>query len=190
VSVSKQQYHFLIDHPTDCAVILLDARGYVLAWNAMAERLLGYREDEIVGEHFGRLFFRSEEVRRGEPEYELDTARTRGPAASERWYARKDGTVLWGASVTAALRDRSGQVWAFAKLMRDRTDQKRLKCQPEEPQKVEAENSPDDLDNLLKLIESCNELLVGKPPSGDARPYRPDQEAGNKPGAPATGSRS
>src|SRR4051812_43488994 len=119
-------YRLLMERVTDHAVLFLDTQGYVAAWDAGAERLLGYREDEIRGEHFCRLFFRPEEVRRGEPEYELHAAATRGRAAGERWYVRRDGTALWCDGITAALRDRGGRLCAFAKVLRDLTARKVL----------------------------------------------------------------
>lgn len=36
----------------DYAIFLLDRDGRVLTWNSGAERIKGYRRDEIVGQHF------------------------------------------------------------------------------------------------------------------------------------------
>ena len=65
---AEAQRHFrqLVAAVDDYAIVLLDPSGHVTSWNAGAERIKGYREDEIVGRHFS-VFFTAEERARGEP---------------------------------------------------------------------------------------------------------------------------
>src|SRR5947209_6153838 len=110
---TEGDYALLMEGMTGYAVLVLDTAGYLVGWNAGARRLLGYGEDEVRGEHFCFLFFRPEEVRRGEFEFELKTAAARGQASGERWYVRKDGTAVWCGGNTTALRGRDGQLLGF-----------------------------------------------------------------------------
>jgi PAS domain S-box-containing protein len=153
---SDQGAHFqlLAAGGSGAALFVLSTDGRVAAWTAGAQRLLGYREDDILGEPFGRLFFRPEEVQRGEPEQELGTAESQGLAAGGRWYSRQDGTALWGEGVTEALRDASGAVQGFAKLLEDRTADKLAQAERRGP-------TEEDISRLTAAVRSCGEVLLG-----------------------------
>src|SRR5919204_1420554 len=84
----------LLRNVTDYAIILLDPRGHVATWDEGAQRLLGYTAEEILGQHLS-VFFTPEDVAQGRPEWEIETARTRGHAANEHWLVRRDGSRLW-----------------------------------------------------------------------------------------------
>jgi PAS domain S-box-containing protein len=125
-SLNEAEGHrVLMKGGTDYGIFILDARATVVAWGASAERLFQYRPDEILGQHFSRLFFRSEEVYRGEPEYELRTAELNGRACADRWYVRKDGTALWCYGLTAPLDGPARFGRFFVKVLRDATEAKR-----------------------------------------------------------------
>jgi PAS domain S-box-containing protein len=143
----------LADGSTGYALLMLAPNGCVASWSAGAHLLLGYREDDILGEHFSRLFFRPEEVQRGEAEHELQTAEAQGLAASARWYVRQDGTAFWGEGVTTPMRDASGALKGFAKLVRDLTSHRQE--QPEAKGLTEA-----DLSGLQANLHSCREFLL------------------------------
>jgi PAS domain S-box-containing protein len=158
---TERDYTLLMEGMTGHAVLVLDSGGHVLGWNAVAQRLLGYGEDEVRGEHFCFLFFRPEEVRRGEPERELKTAAAQGQASGDRWYVRKDGTALWCGGSTSALRDRDGRLLGFVKVLGDRTAWKQQEWQPGHAW-AEAEDSfSRELRDLLVIIHGCKEFLVG-----------------------------
>ena len=77
----EEQHRLLMECVTDHAIFFLDAHGRVAAWNAGAERIFGYAEAEIVGQHFSR-FFTPEDVHKGLPEKELQAAATAGPRSA------------------------------------------------------------------------------------------------------------
>ncbi len=108
----------LIEEASDYAIFLMDLAGRVATWNCGAERLLGYRTEEILGRPFS-TFFLPEEIEQHVPERELDQAATSGRASDDRWAVRKDGTRLWICGVTIALRDSAPL--GFGKIMRDHT---------------------------------------------------------------------
>ena len=99
---------------------MLDPEGFVLTWNAGAERFKGYRADEIIGQHFSR-FYPPEALARELPAHELRVAADVGVFEDEGWRVRKDGTLFWANVVITAVRNAQGQLLGFAKVTRDLT---------------------------------------------------------------------
>ena len=121
----EEQHRLLMECVTDYAILFLDSHGRVATWNAGAERIFGYFEAEIVGQHFSR-FFTPEDIDQGQPQKELKTAAETGRANDDRWMVRKGGVRLWCNGVTTGLRDEEGRLRGFAKVLRDRTEWKHL----------------------------------------------------------------
>src|SRR3954452_2478745 len=107
----------LIHGVVDYAIFMLDPNGHVASWNPGAERIKGYSEAEILGEHFSR-FYPEEDVAAGVPERALRTATETGRFAAEGWRRRKDGTRFWAMVVIDAIRQ-NGEIVGFAKVTRD-----------------------------------------------------------------------
>jgi PAS domain S-box-containing protein len=114
----------LVDSVKDYGIILLDPQGKVLSWNSGAERLKGWRAEEIVGQHFSR-FYSKEDVEKGKCETELKTAQQDGRFEDEGWRVRKDGTRFWANVIITALRDKEGQLRGFGKVTRDLSERRR-----------------------------------------------------------------
>ena len=102
-------FRLLVETVRDYAIFLLDRDGYIVSWNAGAERLKGYSSDEIVGKHFS-VFYPEEDVRAGKCEHELAEAARGGRSEDEGWRVRKDGSRFWADVVITALRDDDGAV--------------------------------------------------------------------------------
>jgi PAS domain S-box-containing protein len=113
----------LVDSVRDYAIFAIDPSGHVLSWNLGAERIKGYRRDEIVGKHFS-IFYPPEDVENGKTAFELRVAAREGRFEDEGWRLRKDGTRFWANVVITALRDSNGQLVGFAKVTRDLTERK------------------------------------------------------------------
>jgi len=132
---SDDLLRLLIDSVRDYAIILMDPEGKIISWGAGAERLKGYRADEIIGQHFSR-FYSKEDVQRGKPENELKVATAEGRFEDEGWRVRKDGTRFWANVVLTALRDKTGNLRGFGKVTRDLSERKeaeeRIKRQAQE----------------------------------------------------------
>jgi PAS domain S-box-containing protein len=103
---------------------MLDPEGRVMSWNVGAERIKGYRAEEIVGQHFSR-FYCPEEIAWGRPVEELRIAAEVGRLEDEGWRMRKDGSRFWANAVITAVRDEAGSLRGFAKVTRDITERKR-----------------------------------------------------------------
>ncbi|MDI1449876.1 PAS domain S-box protein [Polyangium sp. 6x1] len=120
-----EMFRLLAENVVDYAVFVTDPRGVVLSWSKGAERLLGYPEDEVVGRS-SDLFFTPSDIQSGTPQLERDQAQATGRGDDDRWHVRKDGTRFWSSGVTKPLRAEDGSLHGFAKILRDRTDLRRL----------------------------------------------------------------
>jgi PAS domain S-box-containing protein len=119
----EERFRLVVENVRDYAIVLLAADGTVVSWNAGAERILGYRADEIIGRPDTR-FFTPEAAAAGRPQRELRQAAEAGRADNECWLVRKDGSRFWASGVTTALRD--GELRGFVKILRDLTERKAL----------------------------------------------------------------
>jgi PAS domain S-box-containing protein len=118
---SETRFRQLVQSVVDYAIFHLDPNGTVSTWNAGAERIKGYRPDEIIGSHFS-LFYTEEDRAAGVPQKALDTARRTGKFEAEGWRVRKDGTQFWASVVIDAIWNELGEVVGFAKVTRDITE--------------------------------------------------------------------
>ena len=117
---SEERFRLFVESVHDYALFQLDPRGLILTWNTGAERLLGWAEDEVIGQSAALLFV-PEDVAKGEPDREVETARSVGHAEDERWHLRKDGSRFFASGVLTALYDENRNLLGFAKIMRDIT---------------------------------------------------------------------
>jgi PAS domain S-box-containing protein len=117
-------FRLLVENVKDYAIFAIDEQRRVLSWSAAAEHLLGYREEEILGES-ADCFFTPEDRAAGEPEKEIAQTLATGRGEDNRWHVRKDGSRFWSSGVLTALWSKEGVLRGFAKIMRDRTDYKR-----------------------------------------------------------------
>ncbi|HEX8664298.1 MAG TPA: PAS domain S-box protein [Beijerinckiaceae bacterium] len=108
----------LIDAVTDVGIYVLDVDGRVASWSPGAERIEGWRADEIIGRHFS-VFFHSEDVAAGKPERELAVVRETGRFEEEGRRIRRDGTTFMAQVTLTPLRDEAGRLAGYAKVTRD-----------------------------------------------------------------------
>ncbi len=120
---SEEPFRLFVSNVKDYALLMLDPDGRVTTWNAGAERIKGYRAEEIVGQHFSR-FYTPEDIERGKPARELEITAEQGRFEDEGWRVRKDGSRFWANVVVTALRDQMGQLRGFGNVTRDMTERK------------------------------------------------------------------
>jgi len=121
---SEERFRLLVESVTEYAIFELDTEGRILTWNQGAQRIKGYRPEEIIGQHFS-IFYTPEDARGGRPQRGLEQAAARGRYKDEGWRVRKDGSRFWAEVVIAPVRDAAGNLLGFAKVTRDLTDRKR-----------------------------------------------------------------
>ncbi len=117
---SEQRFRLFVDAVEDYALLMLDVNGRVISWNAGAERIKGYKAEEIIGKHFS-CFYLPEAIAKGHPEEELRIAAKEGRYAERGWRIRKDGSRFLAEVVLTAIRNESGALSGFAKVTRDVT---------------------------------------------------------------------
>lgn len=120
---TADQLRLLVAGVKDYAIVILDRDGHVTGWNAGAERIKGFTEAEIVGQHFSR-FYTEEDVVAGVPGHVLRTAEKEGSYEGEGWRIRKDGSRFWASLLVTPLVDEDGELRGFGKLVRDVTDRR------------------------------------------------------------------
>jgi PAS domain S-box-containing protein len=117
-------YDFLIlllEQSEDIALILMDTNGNITDWFQGATHVFGFTAEEMVGQPALRIFT-PEDIQRGASAHEFVVAKTIGRSEDERWHIRKDGTRFWGSGVLISVRQSSGELLGFAKIVRNRTD--------------------------------------------------------------------
>ncbi|MET1133260.1 MAG: PAS domain S-box protein, partial [Aeromicrobium sp.] len=115
---SEARFRLLVDNVEDYAIFMLSPAGLIESWNAGAQRIKGYTEDEIIGRHF-RTFYPADVQASGHPERELELALRDGRYEEEGWRIRKDGSRFWATVLITAVHDRNGRHVGFAKVTRD-----------------------------------------------------------------------
>jgi formate hydrogenlyase transcriptional activator len=105
----------------DYALFLLGVDGQVVAWYAGAERIYGYKNGEVTGQHVA-LLYPDEDTLRARLDEELKRASAEGHFGNEGWQVRKDGSRFWANVITMALKDERGDLQGFARVARDFSD--------------------------------------------------------------------
>jgi len=149
---SDEKLRLLVGGVQEYAILMLDLEGRVTTWNEGAERIKGYRAEEIIGQHFSK-FYTPEAAALGKPALELKKAAEQGRFEEEGWRVRKDGSRFWASVVVTPLRDRTGQLRGFAKVTRDITERKRIEEQLER-QRSELTRSNTELIAANKELEA------------------------------------
>ena len=114
----EERMRLVADSTKDYAIITMDRDGLITSFNSGAERLFGYREQDILGCP-DELIFTPEDRANGIPADEKRRAREEGRAEDERWHLRKDGSRFFCSGVMTPLLD--GSLSGYAKIGRDLT---------------------------------------------------------------------
>ena len=121
---SEERFRLVVDSLQDYAVFMMDPEGRVSSWNRGAERIGGWKQQEVIGELFGK-FYIPEDQEKGLPALALREAATESRYEEEGWRIRKDGTWFWANLVVTALMDDNGALVGFSAIIRDLTERKR-----------------------------------------------------------------
>jgi PAS domain S-box-containing protein len=120
---SEEKYRMLVDGVRDYAIFMLDLRGQIVSWNAGAEKVKGYKADEIIGHNFS-CFFPPEEIKQGRPEELLRLTAITGRQEEQGMRVRKDGSRFLANITFTALRDRDGNLRGFSEFSHDLSESK------------------------------------------------------------------
>jgi two-component system CheB/CheR fusion protein len=153
---SKEQFRAVIENAPDFAMLLMDSKGRIVTWNVGAERLLGWSAAEAMGKSAVMIF--PPEGSQAQCAQEMDRAAEFGRAADEGWHVRKSGARFWASGVLTAVRDASGELTGFVKVLRDETARKQAETERadllrrEQLARAEAENATRLKDQFLAIL--------------------------------------
>jgi PAS domain S-box-containing protein len=122
---SEERFRLIVSNIKDYAIIGLDPEGRVTSWNGGAQKIKGYREEEILTKHLS-VFYLPEDIAIGKPTIELDSAREHGRFEDDGWRVRKDGSRFWANVVVTPVRDDEGSLRGFVKITRDVTERRKI----------------------------------------------------------------
>ncbi len=155
---SENQYHKMVSEVQDYAILLLDKHGNIENWNKGAEKIKGYKSEEIIGKHF-RIFYTPKDQKAKVPEHLLQSASLNGKVEHEGWRQRKDGTLFWGTVAITALYSETGELIGFSKVSRDLTERKKSEDEIKDyASKLESKNK--ELSSAMEKLELAREQLA------------------------------
>ena len=125
IQQSEERFRLLVESMQDYAIFMLDPDGRVTSWNTGAEKIEGFRHEEIIGEQFAR-FYTPEDQGQRLPEQALRYAAVNGRSEQEGWRVRKEGGRFWANTIVSALLDERKNLVGFSVVTRDLTERKRV----------------------------------------------------------------
>lgn len=141
----------VLDSVNDYAIFMLDAGGNILTWNPGAERVKGYRADEVIGHHVSK-FYPPADRDAGVPSANLQKAATTGRFETQGWRIRKDGSRYWADSTSTAVKDAAGNLVGFTQVVRDITERR------EAVERIRKLN--DELEQRIVELRKANDEIV------------------------------
>lgn len=141
VSLTKSEawMRLIIQHIKDYAIFMLSPDGQILSWNSGGEKILGYAEHEVIGQHI--CSFMQQEKDCEILSCNLQDGRKRGMRLErELLLKRKSGVVFDGKLVFSEVNAEDGELLGFACIIADISRQKQFE------------------DNLVKALEKEKEM--------------------------------
>jgi len=119
----EEQHRMDLSEVQDYSINSLDPQGRIMTWNAGAERIKGYRAEEIIGQNYS-IFFLPEDIASGKPAEILRIAAANGRYQDEGMRVRKDGSRFLACATFTAMHDAAGKLRGFSKITRDLSEAK------------------------------------------------------------------
>jgi len=151
------RYRLILESSTEFAIIAADADRRITEWNAGAQKIFQWREEEVLGRP-ADIIFTAEDRADGAPLRETSTADAKGRAIDDRWHVRKDGTRLWGSGMMFPLRDGAR---GYLKILYDRTEHRNA----EERQKLLLSELQHRVRNILAVVRSLARRTIEMSPT-------------------------
>jgi PAS domain S-box-containing protein len=168
---SEERFRILVESVQDYAIFTLDPSGKVVSWNAGAERIKGYKADEIIGQNFSR-FYLQKDIDQGKPEEDLQIATASGRSETEHWRVRKDGSRFLANIVITAARSSSGTLLGFSEVSRDISE----RTETEAKYRGLLEAAPD----AMVVVNQNGEIILLNVQAEKQFGYRRDELVGQK----------
>lgn len=156
MSLNGDLFELLVNSVSELVIVLIDNQGNFCSWHPGVENLLGYNSDEFIGQHL-RILLPEGERNSGSAERELQLAAEAGRASDTRWLVRKDGQPVFVDGFTFGLKDGSGKLAGFGKLIQDVNERRIAELNLEGVHKQlksaanELESSNEDLEEFARI---------------------------------------
>ena len=150
---TEERFRLVVESLQDYAVFMMDAQGRISTWNRGAERIGGWRQEEVMGQEFSKLYA-SEDQDNGLPVRALREAAAEGRHEEEGWRVRKDGSLFWANVIVTALLDDCSELVGFSVVIRDLTNRKRAE---EELKRLNAELEERVAKNVTELLKTTQD---------------------------------
>lgn len=124
LSASESRFKLLVEGTKDYGLFMLDPLGNVASWNKGAERINGYKSEEVIGRHFS-LFYTKEDKEKNHPENELKIATKTGSYHEQGWRVKKNGEKFWAEITINTIMNEENHIIGFAKITRDMTESRK-----------------------------------------------------------------
>ena len=171
----EARFRLLLDGVKDYAILMLDPDGRVASWTTAAERIFGWRTEEIVGRHVADLY-PTEDRGVGMPARHVAVTVDEGRFEDWGWRVRRDGSAFWADVVMTAICDDAGRLRGICAVTRDMTERQRVETVQAGHKRVlellaRGHGLGEVLDELLRTIEAvlpgrrCAVMLVD--PAGE-----------------------
>lgn len=168
-SALEHRLTLLTDAAVDYALVLLDPAGHVLSFNAGAERLTGYRADEVLGREHG-LFYEAAD-RASAAARTLELAARDGRVEFEGWCRRRDGSRFWGDVIVYRLGEPAAPPTGYAQITRDLSARRaadKLRHESEARLAAVIQSASDaiistDVHGRIELFNPAAERIFGRP---------------------------
>jgi len=122
-AISAGEWRQIVDSAVGTAIITTDLEGRVTSWSEGACQMLGWTASDVLGDTLERLFPPGEGA--SALRQEMDDALTVGRGGgTEGWRIRRDGSQVWAVGEMSPIRNQTGAVIGFTKILRDRTEER------------------------------------------------------------------
>jgi PAS domain S-box-containing protein len=118
---SEERFDLLSRALRDGVLVALGPEGSVFSWNAPAERMFGWRAEDVVGKHVSGLSFDADDTRGVIEGLIAKAAVAEGQIETETWLRRRDGTRFRAQLSLTPLRNDDGKNRGTAMFVRDET---------------------------------------------------------------------
>lgn len=133
-------YSQIIDSLQDYSIFTLDKEFIINSWSSGSTKIFGYETEEVIGEPFD-LIFTDEDLKKGVPKKEIETALKEGRTTDNRWHIAKDKSLFYAYGLVFPLIGLDGELLGYVKILRDLTDRKQ---------------SEDAIKNYIRELEELN----------------------------------
>jgi PAS domain S-box-containing protein len=120
---NEEHCRTLLDEVQDYAMFMLDPQGTVVTWNAGAERIKGYKANDIIGHNYS-CFFPPEDIKRGRPEELLRKTAASGRYEYQGMRVRQNGSRFLASVIFISMKDPDGTLRGFYEISRDLSETK------------------------------------------------------------------